>query len=235
MQLKKIIKITATLKCLSGLHIGGGDTQMHIGGIDNCVVKHPLTHQPYIPGSSLKGKMRSLLEWRTGAVKEGPLTMSDWKNCGQDDLVMQIIQLFGCGGSQQLSVEDCEKIGPSRLSFWDCALSEDFVKEVTEANMMFTETKAENTINRITGTAEHPRLMERVLPDSRFDFQLTLKHLDGDDEEKLLKTVFIAMKLLELDSLGGSGSRGYGKVKFENVCINGTPASQYDALDPFAG
>lgn len=72
-QLTGITTLTATLELLTGLHIGAGDAEMHIGGVDKTVVKHPLTQSPYIPGSSLKGKMRSLLEWRSGAVQEAPL------------------------------------------------------------------------------------------------------------------------------------------------------------------
>ena len=80
MKLTKILTIRANLRCLSGLHIGGGDTEMHIGGIDNAVVRNPLTGRPYIPGSSLKGKIRSLLEWRTGAVKPEPLSYRDYQH-----------------------------------------------------------------------------------------------------------------------------------------------------------
>lgn len=231
MKLNRIIKITATLKCLSGLHIGGGDTEMHIGGIDNQVIKHPLTLQPYIPGSSLKGKMRSLLEWRSGAVQESPLTYNDYINSNKNQNVIKILQLFGCSGSQTLTQEAIDLLGPARLAFWDCPLSNDYVKLILDNNMMFTEAKSENTINRFSGTAQHPRQMERVHAGATFDFQLTLKQLEGDGN--LLETVFVAMKLLELDSLGGSGSRGYGKIKFENVCVNGEPSPEFDQIDPF--
>jgi CRISPR-associated protein Csm3 len=76
-QLTRIRSLTARLQLETGLHIGAGDSEMHIGGVDKQIVKHPLTHQPYIPGSSLKGKMRSLLEWKTGAVQEKPLGLAD--------------------------------------------------------------------------------------------------------------------------------------------------------------
>lgn len=238
MKLEKIIKISATLKCVSGLHIGGGDTEMHIGGIDNTVVKHPITHQPYIPGSSLKGKMRSLLEWRSGAVKEKPLTLTDYYQSGEDgtrnEKILQIVQLFGCGGSQTVTRAEAEKLGPTRLSFWDCSLSKDYVAQILDANMLFTEAKSENSINRITCEA-NPRQMERVPADAKFDFELTMKKLSGDGSE-LMETVLSAMKLLELDSLGGSGSRGYGKVCFENIEVDGQNIDdKFAKLDPFKG
>ena len=78
MQLKNLHKITATVVCETGLHVGGNDGEMHIGGIDNPVIKHPITNEPYIPGSSLKGKMRAMLEWRSGFVKEKPLDWQDY-------------------------------------------------------------------------------------------------------------------------------------------------------------
>ena len=99
MKLEKIVTIKGTLRCMSGLHIGGGDTEMHIGGIDNAVIRHPLTQRPYIPGSSLKGKMRSLLEWRSGAVKAAPLGWSDYQNAANPEAVMPILKLFGAGGN----------------------------------------------------------------------------------------------------------------------------------------
>lgn len=234
MKLEKVITIKAVLRCLSGLHIGSGDTEMHIGGIDNRVVKHPLTQEPYIPGSSLKGKIRSLLEWRSGQVQQGPLTLESYNQTKSPE-VLQILRLFGVAGNKSMSLEDLNQIGPSRLSFWDCYLTEDYVQKVQKANLPFTEAKAENTINRINGTAEHPRQMERVNADATFNFTLTLKHLSGDDET-LLKTVLIGMKLLEGDSLGGSGTRGYGKVKFENLQIDGVDKTKdFEALNPFEG
>lgn len=109
MKLTKILTIRANLRCLSGLHIGGGDTEMHIGGIDNAVVRNPLTGRPYIPGSSLKGKIRSLLEWRTGAVKPEPLSYRDYQHSNGNTDVLTLLKLFGTGGSDKLT--DAELLG----------------------------------------------------------------------------------------------------------------------------
>lgn len=231
MKLEKIVTIKATLRCMSGLHIGGGDTEMHIGGIDNAVIRHPLTQRPYLPGSSLKGKMRSLLEWRSGAVKERPLSWSDYRD-GQKE-VLAILQLFGNGGSDQLTLEEAKVLGPTRVSFWDCTMAEDWVQRLDESNELATEAKSENTINRITGKAEHPRYMERVIAGTPFDFRLSVKVLDTDGD-KLLETVLAGMRLMELDSLGGSGSRGYGKIAFENLTIDDQDyQAKFEAIDPF--
>lgn len=233
MKLTKILTIKAQLVCVSGLHIGAGDTEMHIGGIDNTVIRNPLTNVPYIPGSSLKGKIRSLLEWRSGAVREKPLSWADYQNGERRD-VLSILQLFGVGGGDQLTNEEALVLGPSRLSFWDCGLNEAWRKSIDDANLLTTEAKSENSINRISGKAENPRYTERVIAGARFDFRLSMKVLERD-EEGLLRTILSGLRLLEADSLGGSGSRGYGKVKFENLTIDGEDKqAAFEAIDPFA-
>lgn len=233
MKLTKILTIKAQLVCVSGLHIGAGDTEMHIGGIDNTVIRNPLTNVPYIPGSSLKGKIRSLLEWRSGAVREKPLSWKDYKNGERKD-VLAILQLFGAGGGDQLTNEEALVLGPTRLSFWDCELNEAWRKRIDDANLLATEAKSENSINRISGKAENPRYTERVIAGARFDFRLSMKVLEGE-EDGLLRTILSGLRLLEADSLGGSGSRGYGKVKFENLTIDGEDKQAvFEAIDPFA-
>lgn len=233
MKLTKILTIKAQLVCVSGLHIGAGDTEMHIGGIDNTVIRNPLTNVPYIPGSSLKGKIRSLLEWRSGAVREKPLSWKDYENGERKD-VLAILQLFGAGAGDQLTNEEAHVLGPSRLSFWDCELNEAWRKSIDDANRLTTEAKSENSINRISGKAENPRYTERVIAGARFDFRLSMKVLEGE-EDGLLRVLLSGLRLLEADSLGGSGSRGYGKVKFENLTIDGEDKqAAFEAIDPFA-
>ena len=234
-QLTGITTIQATLELVSGLRIGAGDSEMRIGGVDNTVIRHPHTQSPYIPGSSLKGKMRSLLEWRSGAVKEEPLGWGDLQKAtgATQTEVRHILQLFGMSGDAKLGSE-MQELGPTRLSFWDCNLQAQWEKDIRENNQMLTEVKSENRINRISGVAEHPRQTERVPAGARFEFRLSLKRLAGDGDA-LLTTVLQGLKLLELDSLGGSGSRGYGKVKFVGVTIDGQDAqARFDAVQPFA-
>lgn len=233
-QLTAITTIAATLELVSGLRIGAGDSEMRIGGVDNTVIRHPHTQAPYIPGSSLKGKMRSLLEWRSGAVQEEALGWRDYQgaNAAAKAEVKRILQLFGISGDAKLG-DEMRELGPTRLSFWDCNLQADWLQEVKDNNQMLTEVKSENRINRISGVAEHPRQTERVPAGARFDFRLSVKRLAGDGDE-LLNTVLQGLKLLELDSLGGSGSRGYGKVKFVGLRLDGTDAqARFDAVKPF--
>ena len=204
----QIKEITGKIKVVTGLHIGSGNTEMHIGGTDNPVIKNAATNEPYIPGSSLKGKMRSLLRLYTGG----------------DDKGEKVVKLFGSSGDQK-------DVKPACLSFWDCFLTKEWKEEIDKKQMLYTEVKMENMINRVSGTAEHPRNTERVLPGSEFDFKLTVKQYD---DENVLPMVLGTMKLLEMDALGGSGSRGYGRVKFENLKIDGKDIqSDLDAVKPF--
>jgi len=231
MQLTRIRTITARLRLETGLLIGAGDSEMHIGGVDKQVIRHPLSNLPYIPGSSLKGKMRSLLEWKTGAVQEKPLGLADLDraNGAQKEAIKAIVQLFGVSGDAQLAEERAREIGPTRLSFWDCELSPAWLQEVESLNLGLTEVKSENSINRITGVAVAPRFFERVPAGATFDFRLSLKVLDDED---LLPSVLAGLRLIELDSLGGSGSRGYGKVKFVDLEVDGEAVSL--PADPFS-
>lgn len=221
MKLTAIQKLTGTLELISGLHIGSGNNEMHIGGTDNPVIKHPLTHQPYIPGSSIKGKMRSLLEWELGVVglTDGdPLGFKHIAKIGDKDRAQakNLLKLFGGapeGGNHNSDL--VKEIGPTRLAFWDCSLERSWVDEMNRRNLLLTETKMENMIDRIRGVAEHPRNTERVPAGARFDFNLTVRVHEGDGD--LLGVLWKGLKLLELTGLGGSGSRGYGKIAFKDL------------------
>jgi len=221
MQLTQIRKMTGLLELVSGLHIGGGNTEMHIGGTDNAVIKNPVTNQPYIPGSSIKGKMRSLLEWHAGVVgitNGKPLGFRHLAELDGHQLQRgkALLRLFGGAPEGEPDEALLREIGPTRLAFWDCNLDPAWVTEMESRNLLLTEQKTENAIDRIAGVAENPRNTERVPAGARFDFQLTLKVHGGED---LLEELLLGFKLLELTGLGGSGSRGYGKLRFQDLTI----------------
>jgi CRISPR-associated protein Csm3 len=226
MQLTKIQKLTGQIELVSGLHIGSGNTEIHIGGTDNPVIKNPITQEPYIPGSSIKGKMRSLLEWHLGVVditQGQPLSFKHLNSPALNDKIKpqakSLLKLFGGAPDSNNDQALVTEIGPSRLSFWDCALDPTWVTEMRDVkNLPLTETKMENMIDRIRGVAEHPRNTERVPATAKFDFNLTIR---VHDDEDLLDTVLQGLKLLELTGLGGSGSRGYGKIKFGKLELDG--------------
>ena len=141
------------------------------------------------------------------------------------------MRLFG--GAPGGEVENIVKeIGPTRLAFWDCALNTDWLKKVQARNLLTTEAKSENSINRIAGVADNPRFTERVIAGAIFDFRLSLKVIDDED---LLPLLLRGLKLLEADSLGGSGSRGYGKVAIVGLALDGESLqTRFDAIQPFA-
>lgn len=199
MKLINKIVISGKIKLLTGLHIGGSKADLDIGGIDLNVIKTP-NGIPFIPGSSLKGKLRSLL-----AKAEGSPSV--------DEDTDEIKAIFGDTG------DDKKREGFTRLIVRDAELDtksfdkrfEDYQEDMETP---YTVAKYENRINRLTGTAEHPRQLERVPAGAYFDFEIILDEYEGDKEKNYLDKVKLAMAMLELDYLGGQGSRGYGKVQF---------------------
>lgn len=214
MKLESIKEITGKIILKSGLHIGAGDMEMKIGGVDNPVIKHPHTQEPYIPGSSIKGKVRSLLEMRSGLMTRtdgAPLSVKTLNQCqgSEKSICEKILKLFGSSGAENDST-----LGPTRVSFADCPLDENWKKKASELHWPMSEVKSENSINRIKGTAENPRFTERVPSGAEFRFRVTLKQL-GKDEVDLATLLLEGLKLLQMDALGGSGSRGYGRIEFQ--------------------
>lgn len=199
-QLIKKIKIQTSITLVTGLHIGGSSDNVEIGGIDNPVIKLATRgNEPYIPGSSLKGKMRCLLEQTAGASKVG--------------MDKKVNNLFGITESKDLKTDN----QPSKLIVRDAILSKES-KEALQAcdnlDMPFTENKWENVIDRTKGVAEHPRQSERVPAGAVFNAEFVLNIWDDDKEDELLALFEKGIRLLENDYLGGSGSRGYGQIKF---------------------
>ena len=240
MKLEKIMEIKGTLELLSGLHIGAGDSEMHIGGTDSPVIKNPHTNLPYIPGSSIKGKMRSLLEWHLGLVESsggrpfGHLHLKSINSQTKKHAALNLLRMFGISGGDKVDEQTAKEfgIGLTRLIARDCNLNADWVKDKQERNLLVTETKFENSINRIAGTADNPRNFERVPAGAKFEFVIGIKVLDIDSEPELVAMLLTGLKLIELDALGGSGSRGYGRVKFD--LADNELQKKLGAIDPFA-
>lgn len=231
--LGKII-IRGTLETLTGLHIGGSKSSLAIGGIDNNVIVSALD-QPYIPGSSLKGKLRSLLAKAQGSLffnrkkkadelkqvkkllleKTADGALKKYKDIVEkadtDEDFSYIMELFGYSGD----ADDKMQVGYTRLFVRDAYL-ENPDSEIFKNG--FTHSKWENVINRRTGTAEHPRQMERVPAGAQFNFELVYNMYDDveDEPEKLVKHlqgILLALQLLGDDGIGGQLSRGYGQVQ----------------------
>jgi CRISPR-associated protein Csm3 len=217
MKLLSHSKVTGIICCKSGLKIGGSKDSLEIGAMDNPIIRHPVTSLPYLPGSSLKGKMRSLLEITAGkfnTYKGGPC------DCGDCD----VCKLFGCGNPQKATEM-------TRLIFRDAMVtdnSEEILRDAqAEKGVNFAEVKSENWIDRRTGKAGQGglRTQERVPEGTTFNFEVSIRIFDTDDKEHFKKKIMEGLQLMENDYLGGSGSRGYGKIEFQDLAFDGQPFS----------
>lgn len=212
------VTIKGVIESLTGIHVGGTADSIDKGGIDNPIIKNPVTNEPYIPGSSLRGRIRSILEKALGK--------------DLDQLVADIYIHRGETDTDPKSCEICHIFGtttekhtiPSILIVRDCLLNEDSKKEYMDGRLPITEAKMETAIDRITSAA-HPRTIERVPAGAKFDFELIYRvqsdetgcfsEEDNSTVKNDLKLILLAMELIEKKcGLGGNTSRGYGQVKF---------------------
>ena len=198
--------IRCELEVLTGMHIGGTDIFSAIGAVDSPVIRDSHSGLPIVPGSSLKGKLRALLAQSLNerAVSDhnsdDERTVSDHNS---DD--ERILRLFGSS----------KPIRASRLQFSDC-----FMKNADKLkNVGVTEIKSENTISRADSKA-NPRQIERVIPGALFEVVITYNFIDAETADEDLRLLAKAMKLLEVDYLGGHGSRGSGRVRLENFSVD---------------
>jgi CRISPR-associated protein Csm3 len=214
------------LHCETGLHIGAGKGSLEIGGADNPVVKDAFG-RPYIPGSSLRGKLRSLLEQSSGFAVPAELVYLSRRK-GQEVRIHQsdrpddeICVLFGRnpGRVERVNGDALESSGatPSRLTVYDAPLDGDSITPQMRENLddELTEVKSENAVDRITSQA-NPRTLERVPAGARFRIRIVLDVLCEPDKE-LFSRVVEGLRLMEDDSLGGGGSRGSGRVRLSNL------------------
>lgn len=212
--------IEGVIEVITGLHIGGSTAIIEIGGKDNPVIKHPFTKEPYIPGSSLKGKMRSLLEWKLEKIKTNPQDRKSYgevHTCEVPDKKCPICIVFGTSA-------DNAELGPTRLIVRDAIICPEYKIKINQKDSNWTvfdltEDKYENTINRITARA-NPRNFERVVSGVQFKFSMSyrvFKHTDPAraDDETLFENVLDGLRMIERDALGGAGSRGCGQVAFK--------------------
>lgn len=196
-------EITGTIEVLTGMHIGGSKEFSAIGAVDSPVMRDVKTNDPFIPGSSIKGKLRFLLQEKYG---RGITKIHN------DDAEL-VCKLFGSGSTK-------ENTNPqmSRLYFSDAFLTnKDYFKSIGINEV--TEVKFENTIDRYTAVAM-PRQIERVIRGSEFGLNIIYNGEKDEDIEEDLGYLKEAFELLKYSALGGSGSRGYGRVKIKDLKIN---------------
>ena len=224
------VVISGTILCKSGLFIGGPDDTLQIGGIDKSVIRNPLTGEPYIPGSSLKGKLRSITEKivsphlaakRSGGDRDRKVWRHECDDFG-DAKDCELCRMFGSTGSSSRYNNY-----PGALLVRDSSL---YNKDhLIQDGFPITETKMENAIDRLTSAA-HPRTFERVPADAEFDFELIYRvetlapdgipsngtvTIDPDRANTDINNLLTSMLVLEKDGLGGNISRGYGRIEFK--------------------
>ncbi|WP_414565153.1 MULTISPECIES: type III-A CRISPR-associated RAMP protein Csm3 [unclassified Anabaena] len=293
------VTINSNLKVETGIHIGGGGERLDIGGLDKPIIRNPVTRHPYLPGSSVKGKLRAILErlWKLPLNRHGGSGTYRYES---DDLVdgyteiktdnssilikfdgsknCKLSRLFGSTGANfwvktdVANQEELDRVAnieeriiispadeenrfarfakqgeeakdgeikeqyvkvkgrntPARLIVRDCHLADTSIAllERVDTGLYMTEWKFENGIDRVTAAA-NPRQVERVPAGAKFDFELIYTVENPDQAVEDLQNIAIALAFLEDDALGGHGSRGYGKVKFENFRFNYRSLEQY--------
>ncbi len=228
-QLLGVARIAGRMTALTGLHIGAGKDTVDIGGIDLPVIRHPHTREPYVPGSSLKGKLRFMLEWAFGKVRTDGRAWGfnadrrEGQELNADD---PILRIFG----SSIPRRDWEAAGqpdpgPTRLVVRDAFLDPAWVRSVEERGLALTEEKMEVSIDRIAGKALDGglRRTERVVAGAVFTIEMSFRLYDTGDggarDRACLNWLVAGLGLLEQDALGGSGSRGYGRVSFEDLVV----------------
>lgn len=231
------------LHCETGLHIGAGKGSLEIGGADNPVVKDAFS-RPYIPGSSLRGRLRSLLEHTSGLAVPAELVYLSRRK-GQEVRIHQsnrpddeICVIFGrnSGRMERVSGEplDSSVATPSRLTVYDAPLDLESITVAMRENLdgEITEVKSENAVDRITSQA-NPRTLERVPAGAKFRIRLVLDVLCEEDKP-LFARVLEGLRLLEDDTLGGGGSRGSGRVRISDLRLTWRGRDYYAAGAPEA-
>jgi CRISPR-associated protein Csm3 len=208
LKLQKKILFEGYMQTLTGLHIGGTNSAMGIGGPDSSVIRNPVNNQPYIPGSSLKGKMRSLMEVNDGTIGEVPMgQVRSGPSDQPDDPAANLFGTAKAGDSRQR---------PSKIVVRDAQLLND-IDDFEGTDLPYTETKTEIVLDRITAAAM-PRQLERVPAGAQFNLDMVLNlYIDQDqpdDEDQLIRGVLSGLQMVQDDYLGGSGSRGSGRVSF---------------------
>lgn len=212
LQLKKYLVLQGVLECKTGLRIGGSSEELEIGGMDDPIIRDPVDKLPYIPGSSIKGKLRSVLEYKYNKVIDGNPC-----GCCQPLDKCPVCTIFGP------HMRPAHDLGPSRIIVRDAFISDESYEKLSklsrEEGLQYAEVKTENIIDRRTGIARHGglRTQERIPRGTRFNLNISLRVFEGDDEPRMRGYIEEALGRLQEDYLGGSGTRGYGWVEVKDL------------------
>ena len=212
LRLQKHVGFRALMVCKTGTRVGGTEAGMGIGAAENPIIKDS-TGRPYIPGSSLKGKLRSMLEYKHKRAETGAPC-----GCSQPLAICPVCTIFGPNTNTR------HDLGPTRIIVRDAFLSDKSMKDWEAARkegIEFTETKTETAIDRRTGKAMSGlRIQERVEAGTEFALNISLRIFEEDDEARMKEIITEGIDLINKDYLGGSGSRGYGWVEIKDIEVS---------------
>ena len=222
------IILNGEIEALTGLHIGGSPGALAIGGVDLPVIRNPIDQAPYIPGSSLKGKMRSLWEKLSGVEQNFYVNRTKGKEvrihaCDNeiDYQKCPFCQIYGTTGDGGASF-------PTRIVVRDAPLRESSMQNA-RTDLPYSEIKWEATIDRITSAAT-PRQIERVPAGAVFERMQIVFNIYEEADRERFADVLTALQLVEDDYLGGHGSRGSGRVAFRKLQLEARNRADYRAV-----
>jgi CRISPR-associated protein Csm3 len=210
--------ISGVIELKSGCRIGGSDDMLNIGAADLTCIKHPVTLKPYLPGSSLKGRLRAEQEKRLGCFKQNGSRSE--KNNESSHREPSEHEPCGCGLKECLV---CTVFGPHKNVNHELGPTRIIVRDAMLIDGGDLELKSENIINRKTGTAAHPRKSERVVSGSQFGLKIGLQIFDGDSRERLFDFVKKALVYVQETGIGSGISKGYGEIEFKDLKLDGEP------------
>lgn len=201
----KLVKITGIMRTMSGVRINGADVEIGPGGADNRIVRNAIDGQPYIPGSSVKGKMRSLLEDKYGRRNSKGETQQKGMPCGCGSDKCVICKGFGA------HMNTSAKSGKPRFQFNDMILTDEF-----SGRDDIIEITAATSINRDTGTAANGSLrqLEQISRGVEFNYEFDIFAENAKEAEELKNVLIEGMSRLEMTGIGQGNSRGVGKISF---------------------
>ena len=210
-KLDKRIIISGTIEAVTPLHIGSGKPEVELGEVDMPILRDP-SGQPYIPGSSLKGRVRAEAEKIARKMGMDVCEPPDVNSmCGSkkgrvEDFCI-CCRIFGTAGKISLA---------SKVKFRD-AYPLERVESLLERTGI--------AIDRKTGAVAKGALytIEAVPAGTQFGLEIVAENL-SDEELKLLKA---ALRSVEDSALGGSSTRGFGKVKITIESVRERTAGYY--------
>lgn len=197
--MRDVLLIEACLTTVSSLYIGAGADREAGGSRDLPVLRNALDDMPIVPGSSLRGRMVTLLKAHC------PDAIA-----GEETAAQALAILFGTPGKR------------SALSFWDCQPEVPWAYEHRAAGLALTHWRSEQA--PMPDKRLVFRRRELISAGVRFRFRLTLLAAQAENAglptQAALDRVRQGLLLMEQHGIGGATVRGFGRVAFSDVTVS---------------